>query len=314
LVPQSFWEDQIHPDDKGRILAALEEIKIGGSGGLWEQEYRFRNGGGVYMYVQDRGKLIHDTALGNSKLIGTTRDISERKILEKELAEERLKKTEQSSVPILEAQENERFEIASELYENLGQILCAAKMHVELANVDEEKKVEYLKTASAYIMDVIQGIRSVARKLRMPGMNLGLFDSIRSLMDSLNEEQQTIVEFQVFGLDENDLDETLQLDIFRIVQELVNNISIHSGATEALITLTRNRNEIALMVLDNGQGCDLMKVETGMGIANISALAQQYNRDISVISSHGAGYCCKIVLPISGRQNQLMHYLDDYDD
>jgi PAS domain S-box-containing protein len=314
LIPQSFWEDRVHPDDRAKVFASLNNIKAGASGGLWEEEYRFRKADGEYVYVQDRGHVIFDQELVASRMIGTTQDISARKSSEMQLAHERLIKQKKISYVELTAQENERLEIGQELQNDLNQILCAAKLYIELARTNEEHRTEWLEKSSAYIVDVIEEIRTISQKLKMPGMNMGLFDSIRFLVDKLNMVHPVKIEFQVNGIDEEDLDETLQLDIFRMVQELINNTIKHAGATGSMISLTRNGNEITLLVSDNGQGCDLLKAKMGMGTINIISLAELYQGIVSTQSSPGKGYEFNVILPLNGRLKPLLHSLSDYDD
>ena len=145
-------------------------------------------------------------------------------------------------------------------------------------------------------------------------MSMGLYDSIRFIVDKINMVHSVKIDFQANGIEEEDLDETLQLDIFRIVQELISNIIKHSGAAGAMINITRKLNKITLLVSDNGQGCDLSKVKIGMGTINILSHAEQYQSSVSKLSTPGNGYEFKVVLPIDGRQKTTSQVLSDYDD
>jgi PAS domain S-box-containing protein len=86
LIPKSFWESCIHPDDKARILKGIKKIITGNSGTAWEEEYRFKKADGTYAYVHDRGHIIYDKEKP-SRMIGATQDISARKLVEKQLLE-----------------------------------------------------------------------------------------------------------------------------------------------------------------------------------------------------------------------------------
>jgi signal transduction histidine kinase len=68
----------------------------------------------------------------------------------------------------------------------------------------------------------------------------------------------------------------LQLTIFRIVQEQLNDILKHANATWAAINLTKQRNEITLLITDNGNGCNSLEEEKGVGIINIRSRAELY--------------------------------------
>jgi PAS domain S-box-containing protein len=314
LIPQSFWEDRIHPDDKARVLNQLQNIRSVESGGIWEQEYRFKKSDGSYAHVHDKGHIIHDPEITGSKMIGTTQDVTAKKTLELQLADEKLKRQVTIPFAALEAQEKERAEIADELYDNLNQTLCAAKMHIEMAKMGGKTKTENLAASTEYIMEVINELRTVSRRLRTSGMSLGLFDSIRLLVDKLNMQQPVVIGFDENDLVEDDLDKSLQLDIFRMIQELVDNIIKHAGATSAIVDLSRSQNDIILSVSDNGKGCDLSKVKTGMGLTNVLGCAEPYESKISIHSTPGNGYHFKIVLLLSGLQQTFLPVLSDYDE
>ena len=81
LIPQSFWESRVHPDDKARILAGLNKVISAGTA-IWEDEYRFKKADGKYVYVHDRGHMVYDKEGKAFRMIGATQDISNRKLAE----------------------------------------------------------------------------------------------------------------------------------------------------------------------------------------------------------------------------------------
>jgi PAS domain S-box-containing protein len=307
LIPQSFWVNHLHPDDKVRILNRLNEILSAGSSPVWEDEYRFQRVDGSYAYVHDRAHIIYDVDKVASRMIGATQDITirksaESKLLESErkLEQERLTKQKEVTHAVLAAQQNERSEIGKELHDNLNQVLGAAKLYIEMAKTDEENREMCLNKSSAYILNVIEEIRRISKTLSTPGMLVGLFDSINILIDDLITVHAIKIEFQEVGIDENDLDERLQLTIFRIVQEQLNNILKHAKATHATVNLGKQENEIVLLISDNGDGCDILEVEQGVGNINIRSRVELYQGSVTIISNPGEGYQLKIVLPLNG--------------
>jgi len=225
LIPQSFWENHLHPDDKARILNRLNKILSEGTDSVWEDEYRFQKADGSYANVHDRGHIIYDIGKAASRMIGATQDITVRKsaeikLLESErkLVQERLTRQKEMIHAVLTAQENERSEIRKELHDNLNHILGAAKMYIEMATTDEENREMYLQKSSDFIVGVIEEIRRISKTLSTPGKIMGLFDSIKILLDDLIMTHAIKIEFQKTGITEEELDERLQLTIFRIVQ------------------------------------------------------------------------------------------------
>jgi PAS domain S-box-containing protein len=303
LIPQQFWESRMHPEDKDRVMTGLEKTFMKGSDSLWEDEYRFARLNGDYAYVHDRGHIIYEGKRA-IRMIGATQDITRRKLAEMELSEAQGKLAEEGKAhqkliisAVLATQENERANIGKELHDNLNQILGAAKLYIELAKTDAENRELCLDKSSGYIMNVIEEIRRIAKRLASPRIQvMGLSESIRIIIDDLVLVHPIKIEFNEEGFDDRNIDEKLQLDIFRIVQEQLNNILRHAKATHAVIRLSRTGNEIALSISDNGLGCDISKEIKGVGIINIKSRAELYHGSVRVVSKPGQGYVLEVVL------------------
>jgi len=175
LIPQVFWENRVHPDDKARLLTRLQEVITSEVGVDWEVEYRFKRADGQYAYVHDRAHIIYDGGGRASRMIGATQDITARKLSEMQLLEgeralahEKLTRQKEINDAVLAAQEKERVALGKELHENLNQILGAAKLYVELAKAAEEHKEMYLETSSAYLVMVMEAIRGIYKTLTTP--------------------------------------------------------------------------------------------------------------------------------------------------
>jgi PAS domain S-box-containing protein len=181
IIPQYFWENRLHPDDKLRILTRLKEIIATGTATVWEDEYRFRKADGEFAYVQDRAHIAYGKDGRASRMIGATLDITTRKMAEIQLVEsernlgrERLKMQKEVTEAAQVAQERERADIGKELHDNLNQILGAAKMYIELAKTDEENREMCLNKSSDYLMTVIESIRKISKVLTFPQVELPL--------------------------------------------------------------------------------------------------------------------------------------------
>jgi PAS domain S-box-containing protein len=314
IVPQPFWENRLHPDDKLRILTKLRETLAIGTVAIWEDEYRFRKADGTYAYVQDRAHIIYGKDGKASRMIGATIDITARKIAEMQLVEserqlgqERLGMQKELTQAILNAQERERADIGKELHDNLNQILGATKMYVELAKTDEENRQLCLDKASNYLLIVIEAIRKISKSLTFPEQRLmGLTESINILLDDLMIIQPIKIEFSENGIDEKRLSEKLRLDILRIVQEQLNNILKHAKASFAKVNLTQEPSQIVLQIVDDGDGCKIVQNGKGMGIGmiNIRSRAESHNGRVTIASNPGKGFDLKVELPLNSRDRQ----------
>jgi len=296
-VPQSFWESHLHPDDQVRVLTKLNKMITEGVGHIWEDEYRFQRADGEYVFVHDRGHIIYDGDKGASRMIGATQDITARKLL----MEERLSKQREITDAVLRAQENERSSIGKELHDNLSQILSVTKMYIQMAKTSEKEREVYLDKAGDFILEVIQEIRKISKTLIIPGIKIiGLFDNIKSLLNDMERIQSIKIEFNTEDINENELDEKLQINIFRIIQEQLSNILKHSIATLVTISLTEQENEVVLLISDNGVGCNPLNEIKGVGILNIRGRAELYGGTVGIVSEPGEGYELKVTLPLNG--------------
>jgi PAS domain S-box-containing protein len=300
LIPQSFWESRLHPADKDRILTRLNKIISEGSASVWEDEYRFKKANGDYAWVHDRGHLVFDDYKKASRMIGATQDISERVLLQKKLDGEIATKQREITKAILTAQEREREDIGKELHDNLNQTLVVAKLYLQMAKSHETNREMNLEKSLEFIEQVIQEIRRISKKLVIPGTHIiGLFDNIKNLLADLGAIHTIKFQFQPDGIAEKDIDDKMQITIFRIVQEQLNNILRHSKATSASIRLSKHENDVILAISDDGKGCDVTEEKTGVGILNIKSRADLYGGTIAITSKPGEGYELKVMLPSS---------------
>ena len=306
LIPQSFWEACVHPDDKERILTGIKKVAKGGSGCLWEEEYRFRKSNGEYAYVHDRGHVIGNTEDQSSRMIGATQDITSRKLLEiklleseRDLSNARLTQVREVTNAVLLAEESERETIGRELYNNLNQVLVAARIQIELAKKSEDFRTTRLDNASGYILDVITDIRRISKYLITPTMVMGLSDSIKHLIENINLHEKIKIEFHENGFRNITLDEKMQMDIFGIIRDQLNSIVSSAKASNISIVLTKEENEIILLIEQDGGGDDILKVMTSLGTIKMRTLKAWDNASVMVTSKPDEGYELKIILPFN---------------
>jgi signal transduction histidine kinase len=319
IVPQQFWESCIHPEDRPRILAGLENVISTRGATIWEDEYRFKRMDNTYCYVHDRAHVIYDKGLIASRMIGATQDITARrqaeiKLLESErtLGQERLSKQKELTEAVLAAQELERADIGKELHDNLNQILGATKMYIELAKTDDESRDFCLNKSSGLLVTVIEEIRKISKTLTIPEKHLmQIAESIHILLDDLAIFHPIKIAFTEQGVDEESLSDKIRLDIFRIVQEQLNNILKHAGATSATISLTQENSSLVLQIADNGKGCEIKQESEGIGMRNIRMRVDSHQGEFSVVSRPGEGFALRVKLPLNSpkpRAKDAIHH------
>jgi PAS domain S-box-containing protein len=311
LIPQRFWEARLHPDDKVRILTSIHGFFRQGIADDWEQEYRFQKFNGEYAHVHDRGRIVYHRDKRTSRMIGATQDITARKSAESQLrrsernaARQQVKNQKEIVAAVLLAQEKERANIGKELHDNLNQILGAAKLYIEMAKTDEENRQMLLQRSAGYIVTVIEEIRDISKNLVGPRSNMmGLAESIKMLVEDVMRINPIHIQFREEGIHPAELNETLHLNIFRIVQEQLNNILKHANASQAEIHLAKRDNVVELVIADNGRGCNVAMNSEGVGIINIRSRAELYHGTVSILSRPGEGYVLKVGFPIPVSSN-----------
>jgi len=203
---------------------------------------------------------------------------------------------------VIESEEKERKRIAVELHDGLGQLLSTAKMNVEslddaVALSDEEDRAIYL-TSLSLIDEAVSEVRNISHNL-MPGalIKLGLIAAITDLTKKINTSGKIQVVFN-FDRDFEKLNETTEIALFRIVQEVLNNSMKHSKAKEIKVELLKRTTEMQLIITDDGIGMDVSNIEKseGIGWKNIYSHVALLNGEIDIQSNKSFGTKIQITI------------------
>jgi PAS domain S-box-containing protein len=300
----NFWENCIHPEDRDRVINGLNEFINNNTSQIWEDEYRFIKPNGEYALVYDRGFLIFDHSGKITRMVGSMQDITDKKELERKLLKQELDKQKLIAQAVVNAQEKERAEIGKELHDNVNQILSTAKLYLELAQTDDDSRLDLINRSTNNISDAINEIRTISRSLVPPSVgDLGLVDSIQDLVENIKATKKLHVEFYYTGSIDSLLDEKRKLMLFRIIQEQVNNVLKHASANNLVIELIADNegHVVDLTISDDGNGFELDKVrlKKGVGLSNIASRAQLFNGSVHIVTALGQGCKLKINVPIS---------------
>lgn len=220
---------------------------------------------------------------------------------------------EEFSRKLLASQENERQRIASELHDSLGQELLIIKNWalIGLQNGGNEKTRSQFGEISETASAAIDEVREIAYNLRPYHLDeLGLTKAIESMLQRVSAAAPidfTVEIDQIDGFFQKDA----EINFYRIVQESVNNVVKHSGATEADVRIRRGKvaGELRLSVWDNGTGFDASSLtekvagQSGFGLAGINERARILGGKLTVSSVPGEG--TNVNLTISNSNKQL---------
>ena len=289
-----WWRNNLHPDDKKRVIGKMnQKLKDGGTN--WQDEYRFRCKDGSYKMVFDRGFIIRDAEGNPQHLIGAMQDVTEQRLLQQELVEQKVKHNHEMTESIINAHEAERKKLAEELHDNVNQLLGVVKLYVEHARVDPPGKNEVLKKSSEYLDRVIREIRHLSKSLTPPTLAMnGLVASIEDMISSIEQARNITIDFDFDGFDEGLLSSSKQLMTYRIIQEQLNNVLKHSKADRVSIRLGQDNGIVHLVINDNGVGFDAQQIKQGLGLNNIRNRLEVVNGNMQIESQPGEG--CTLVV------------------
>lgn len=289
----SQWRiNNIHPDDRQTVEDKIADcIKSGADS--WTCEYRFKCADGTYKFIQDRCYLMVDRNNKPYRMIGTMQDLTEKKLIEEHIDNEKKKQHQAILQATLEGQEKERNYISKELHDNINQILTSAKIYLSMGkDGDEAKNIEKLKTGTSLIQSAINEIRNLTHTMSSSYVEeFGLTDSLETMIENINLQNKCKVKIFKSG-DDKFIQPGLALTMFRIVQEQFNNIFKHSKADEATIKLYIEKDKAVLNISDNGIGASLEKNQrpAGIGLSNIYTRVQAYNGNITIRTKPGNGF------------------------
>jgi len=201
---------------------------------------------------------------------------------------------------MIEGQEKERQRIANDLHDDLGGLMATVKLHFNALKKNEKPEL-YDKT-NALIEEAYQKVRSVAHAKNSGVIaKQGLLVAVRNMANKISAANQLQIEVVDHGLD-NRLENSLELTLFRIIQELVTNVIKHAEATEVNIHLTNHEDCINIMVEDNGKGFNpqqITKTNAGMGISSIDKRVEHLEGKLTIESEKDKGTTVIIDIPLN---------------
>jgi len=307
-MDKGFLQCLMHPDDLAKYPELIRRYESATDEDVFETEYRLRHANGTWRWFVSRSTIFtRDTDGKPRQIIGTAQDITERKQISTNM--ERLASENRRLLQeLILAQERERYRIAQELHDELGQNLTVIKTETARALTRCQGNSELagiLNEIDTAISDIFVATRNIHNGLR-PTMidSLGLEEALRNLVQ--NWKMQGIQ--CELKLDEalDELENEFSLAIYRILQECLTNISRHASASRVRIQCVRQEKKtgnegngglLRLIVEDNGKGMD---VETlGFGLISMRERSYALGGTFSLQSAPGAGTRITVELPVS---------------
>ncbi|RYD93022.1 MAG: sensor histidine kinase, partial [Sphingobacteriales bacterium] len=205
---------------------------------------------------------------------------------------------------VLDAEENERKRIASDLHDGVGQLFSAVKLNMnglfDRITLDREEDRFLAENTLALVDESCKEVRIISHRM-MPNMLLrsGIASDLKSFIEKIDGDSLKVT-LEATGFKDR-LESNVETMLYRIIQETVSNVIKHAGATRLDIILTRDKDGINATVADNGKGFDTTQIGsfTGIGLKNIITRIEYLKGVVDYESVLGKGTTVNIWVPVA---------------
>ncbi|MCP9473449.1 MAG: PAS domain-containing protein [Nitrospira sp.] len=249
------WSERIHPEDRHRVLDHLHDY-LAGNQREFREEYRIRRRDGRWIWVLDRGIALRDETGKAVRLVGSEKDITERKEAEETLRRHEAR-LEELTAKLLTAQEHERERIARELHDDVTQRLAALAVDlgslVRTCSSDPPLQAR-LRTAQETAGQLADDVHNFAYRLH-PSLleHLGLEVALRDHLDEFSRRTGLTVRYLKRGLS-SQVPINIATCLYRVTQESLQNIQKHAEASTVIVRLIGTTRGIGVCIKDDGKG------------------------------------------------------------
>jgi len=287
VTTNQWWMDKIHPADAEGIHTNVIE-QINDKTLRFEDEYRFLCADGTYKYILDRAFLVLDPNGNPVRMIGAMQDVTERKLHDQKITK-----------AIISAQDQERYQIGGELHDNVTQILAGTLLSLKIMakNPGSAEIPGLIKRCHDYVLMAIGEIRQLSHKLA-PALEKPLKETFEELIRNMNADDTYRVTLDMESLKTVQISNDIQLNLYRILQEQLNNITKYSDATVIEISVIISSKNLKMTIHDNGKGFDTKAARKGIGLANIQKRTELFLGSFLLHSSPGNGCTLVVEIPL----------------
>jgi len=310
--PSNFFDWLNEQGYDQEYLHSIQKMVL--SGNSWNGELKVVNTTGDFIWL----KINIVPAMNEMEQVETLMIISsnetekkEAEAISREINKERIakkvKEQQFRSVLILEGQEEERKRISRDMHDGVGQLLSAMKFNLEgIQTVGTEAEKEKLDTSRDLLKKVIREVRRISFNLTPSALSeYGIVAVLHKFSREITKIADLEVTFENRTGFLSRMEGRVENNLYRIVQEAVNNAIKYAQAKEVKIILSHNSQYLHLEISDDGKGFDLSELEarghfsaSGHGIFNIRERANFLNGQCDITSIAGKGTTISIHVPL----------------
>lgn len=304
-----FKEENLNDD----FITSLRNILSRGE--AWNGEINVTDLDGDIIWLDMSMQPVTNGITGQSEILAIGRDVTEEKEakqrsreINREAIEKRVKEQQYRSVLILEGQEEERKRISQEIHDGIGQMLTGLKLNLEgITPSNSPHMKKRIRDTKDLMKSVIKEVRRVSFNLTPSSLvDFGITPAMKKISQEVTALSSTEVEFDNKTNFINRLDKNVETNLYRIVQEAVNNGIKYAQADKIVISFEHNPSHLIVVVEDNGKGFEFEKLEktghfgaSGHGIFNMKERAAFINGSFDIQTKLGVGTKIIIKLPLS---------------
>ena len=193
---------------------------------------------------------------------------------------------------VLRAEERSRSQFAKELHDGMGPLLSSAKMSLSAISIKDmsSEQQEILRNTRFVIDEAIRSVREISNNMSPQVLvDFGLARGVQNFLSRIQSLHSIDIVFETNLLDER-FDNDIEVVLYRVVCELINNSLKHSGCTNIKVSLMHNAGALELKYSDNGCGFNPQSViSNGMGLSNITTRIDSLNGELNIISAPNEG-------------------------
>ncbi|QNF35119.1 sensor histidine kinase [Adhaeribacter swui] len=228
---------------------------------------------------------------------------NKRRIYTRQLKEVQQQKEIQVLEALMQGEEKERSRISKDLHDGVAGMLAAVKMHVNSLSLQNALVLEQTvyRQALHLLDEASYEVRKTAHNL-MPEMLMqhGLDEALRRYCQNISNDHTLVVQYDSWG-EIKRYKESFELSVYRIVQELLNNIMKHSRADRAIVQLSQRNNILSTTIEDNGIGFNRQEMKSdGLGLRSLQSRVQAINGKLEVEAQAGSGVSAYLEFETSG--------------
>ena len=199
---------------------------------------------------------------------------------------------------LIEGQEEERKRIARDLHDSLGSKLSTLKRYIEGLFETQGVEKDTLESAMNLADQSYKEVRNIAHNLNAGAlMEAGLIPALRKMVKNVSSLNDIKISLNA-PLLKLRLQNHVEIQLFRIIQELLSNVIKHAHASEVIVQLTSHDDSLNVIIEDNGRGFKVSDVKLGMGLKNLKKRIDQINGDYHIDSSVQSGTTTILNIPI----------------